>query len=308
MAAGGHTGPMADDAIEVWCLPAPHPGSPLPGADWLDAHEQARAARLRAVGGPELYAAAHILVRGMLAALGAGAPGDLIFDRGGGDDGPPGSAKPRLRGGDWCFNLSHSAFTPAPVAAPVTGTGAWGIAACAVTRGREVGLDVEGLGRRIPAALAAHAFGDADRAWLARQADATRAFLTLWTLKEAWIKGVGAGLRLPLPAFHIDPDTGALSRDAARLAPALAGLPADQRDLAGRPWRFARLRLPVMPDGNGDGNGNEAVAGLALGGAGGADVRVRFLPDLGALVGAVVDGSWGSWRAAPLRRLALLGA
>jgi 4'-phosphopantetheinyl transferase len=80
---------------------------------------------------------------------------------------------------------------------------------CAVTEGREVGIDVEPLSRSAAIAeVAETVFAPAELAELATLEDTERAdrAVTLWTLKEAYIKARGMGLSLPLRdlAFRFD--------------------------------------------------------------------------------------------------------
>lgn len=105
----------------------------------------------------------------------------------------PGHAPP-LR-----FNLTHSR----------------GAVALAVSRTREVGIDVEERGR--PAdylGLAERFFADPEWHHL-RGLPAEHlpdAFFAIWTLKEAFVKGIGRGLSFPLEAFCFDLDGRRLTR------------------------------------------------------------------------------------------------
>ena len=95
---------------------------------------------------------------------------------------------------DLRFNLSHTD----------------GLIACAVTIGREVGIDIEHVGRRLTQDVAARFFEPAEVAHLqSLPADQQeRVFFDFWTMKEAYIKARGFGLALPLGefAFHFDPE------------------------------------------------------------------------------------------------------
>ncbi|MGH9173991.1 MAG: 4'-phosphopantetheinyl transferase family protein, partial [Vicinamibacterales bacterium] len=118
---------------------------------------------------------------------------------------------------DLRFNLTH---TP-------------GLVACAVTIGREVGVDVEHVGRRIT-------YDVAERFFSAREVTDLRAlpnteqdtvFFDYWTLKEAYIKARGLGLALPLRQFTF------LRRPGQ--APSIA-FAADLHDDAAS-WQFAQF-------------------------------------------------------------------
>ena len=85
------------------------------------------------------------------------------------------------------------------------------LALCAVARGRRLGVDVE----YIRAELAEK--GIAERFFALREVDAlralprsrqTEAFFACWTLKEAYLKARGTGLRLPLNQFAVVPASG----------------------------------------------------------------------------------------------------
>jgi 4'-phosphopantetheinyl transferase len=98
--------------------------------------------------------------------------------------------KPRLAGsGAVSFNLSHSGI----------------YAAAAVSRGREVGIDLERI--RPDAAgrdIAARFFSSEERAWL-EATPGVEAFFRLWTAKEAVLKAMGTGLSTPLNALSVRP-------------------------------------------------------------------------------------------------------
>ena len=88
------------------------------------------------------------------------------------------------------FSASHSA----------------GLALVAVTRGRRVGIDVEAR-REVPEAehIAARFFSEQERRRLASLGDYERAgaFFDIWARKEAFVKGLGLGLRFPLSGIDV---------------------------------------------------------------------------------------------------------
>lgn len=86
------------------------------------------------------------------------------------------------------FNLSHTD----------------GLIACAITRDREIGIDVEPRERKTSILeLAPTVFSAREQHDLLQldPADQRDRFFTLWTLKEAYIKARGMGLSLPLEKF-----------------------------------------------------------------------------------------------------------
>jgi 4'-phosphopantetheinyl transferase len=84
-----------------------------------------------------------------------------------------------------------------------------GLAIVAITVGREVGIDVESLDHP-PAALPAamRYFHSAEQAALKQLSsqELIHPLLHCWTSKEAFIKGIGQGLRAPLNAFAVSCD------------------------------------------------------------------------------------------------------
>lgn len=134
---------------------------------------------------------------------------------------------------DLRFNISHTD----------------GLIACAVTIGREVGIDVEHIGRRLTHDVAGRFFAPREVSDLQAlpAEEQPRAFFDYWTLKEAYIKARGLGLALPLGDF------------AFTLAPPAAPVIAFEPSLEDDParWQFVqdwptpnhRLGLAVRRDG-----------------------------------------------------------
>lgn len=136
------------------------------------------------------------------------------------------------------FNLAHSA----------------GLALFAVAQNREVGVDLESLGRdRAAAEIAERFFSPHETAALRALPEAARrrAFYDCWARKEAYLKARGLGLALPLDQF------------AVSLAP---GEPARLLASAEGPAETSRWQLRELPAGEG------FAAALA---AEGSDWRLR---------------------------------
>jgi len=140
------------------------------------------------------------------------------------------------------FNLSHTS----------------GLLSCAVAWERDVGVDVEWLGRRTGGVhLARRFFSQAEVADLLcvpteRQRDA---FFDYWTLKEAYIKARGKGLAIPLGHFSFRLAEGCLP--SISFAPELADTP----DC----WQFGQH----MPSG-------EHKLAVAVDRGVGPDVEIRY--------------------------------
>ncbi|HET7487900.1 MAG TPA: 4'-phosphopantetheinyl transferase superfamily protein [Acidimicrobiales bacterium] len=174
--------------VDVWVAPllvAPPVHERL--AATLSPAERERAARFRAGADRRRATAARGFLRLVLGAVLGADPAAVAFAEG------PG--KPRLGTGGPCFNLSH----------------AGDLAAVAVAR-FEVGVDVEHVASA-PAweSVAAVACSPAEVDELRRLPAARRqaAFCSLWTAKEAYLKGTGEGLAAAPDLVSPEmPDTG----------------------------------------------------------------------------------------------------
>lgn len=151
----------------------------------LSPDEHQRMARLIFERDRRRFLLTRALVRTMLSRYGQVRPADWKFvenvhGRPEIDDRPPGV--PDLR-----FNISHTE----------------GLIACAVTIGREVGIDVEHIGRRLTHDVAGRFFAPQEVNALAALPEEEQhlVFFDYWTLKEAYIKARGFGLALPLADF-----------------------------------------------------------------------------------------------------------
>jgi 4'-phosphopantetheinyl transferase len=197
----------------------------------MSAEEHVRMGRLVFERDRHRFLLTRALVRKMLSRYAAVAPADWQFianaygrpellDR-------P-AAVPDLR-----FNISHTD----------------GLIACAVTVGREVGVDVEYVGRHLTQDIAARFFAPAEVAHLKALPDPEqeRVFFDFWTLKEAYIKARGFGLALPLGefAFHLSPD----GPPSISIEPSLDDDPATWQFLQDWPTPSHRLGLAIRRTG-----------------------------------------------------------
>jgi 4'-phosphopantetheinyl transferase len=134
---------------------------------------------------------------------------------------------------DLRFNLSHTD----------------GLIACAVTIGREVGVDVEHIGRRLTHDVARRFFAprEVDDLRALPPDEQSRVFFDYWTLKEAYIKARGFGLALPLAdfAFRLSPP----SAPQIAFEPALDDDPATWQFFQDWPTPHHRLALAVRREG-----------------------------------------------------------
>jgi 4'-phosphopantetheinyl transferase len=147
---------------------------------------------------------------------------------------------------------------PAGIAAPaISLSHTRGLVACAVCAAPAVvGVDVEALNRKVDAmAMARRNCAPREIAELGRldEPERTRRFIACWTLKEACVKALGIGLRVPLREIELDLSGGAAPR--LRVSVELS---------AGKQWA---LRMLDAPDGY-------ALA-LAVGAPALGDIEVR---------------------------------
>jgi 4'-phosphopantetheinyl transferase len=209
---------LAPGVVRVW-LVDPDACSPAAIAACeavLDAGERLRAERLRTAAARRSFVVAHALARRSLSRCAPVAPTAWRFAaaRPGGRpevEAPAGGAGLR-------FNLSHTD----------------GLAACAVARVADVGVDVE-AGARLhrPLALAERFFAPEEAAALRALPEALQReqFVALWAAKEAVLKARGVGLAAGLAAVRIALDAG---------GPRLVASGA--RDDAGAAWQLSVLR------------------------------------------------------------------
>ncbi len=127
----------------------------------------------------------YILARGWMRSVLAGYVGceadQLVFA-------DNGHGKPMLENEVWRFNLSHSRE---------------GVA-LAVARDIEVGVDLQFCDARVECAqIAKRFFAKEECDWLLSLPEEGRlsTFYTIWTLKEAYVKAIGLGMRIPLSDF-----------------------------------------------------------------------------------------------------------
>lgn len=108
------------------------------------------------------------------------------------------------------------------------------LVACAVIRGRRIGVDIEQVSPRIHTpGLERMVMSPEERAWLEAMdvSDRHRAFFSIWVLKEAWAKARGEGLGLPFGEVTLRPGAHALVTDLSAA------------DDDGAHWQFVRCRV-----------------------------------------------------------------
>lgn len=206
--------------MQVWTVRQDAPGVQARKASYerlLTAAERQRAGRFLQPPDRDRFVIGRALARTMLSRSAEGVPPrawHFALD----DHGWPHLAARPPGAPDLRFNLSH---TP-------------GLIACAVAVGREVGVDVEHIGRRLTHDNIPERFFSAQEVAALRarpEADQRELFFDYWTLKESYIKARGLGLALPLGQFSFVFPAGR--------APAIEFGPELHDDAAS--WQFAQF-------------------------------------------------------------------
>ena len=181
----------------------------------LTEEEARRAARFVHFKDTALFVLGRTLAKTMLSTYAAVHPRDWCFEIDA--HGRPNLAARPDGVPDLRFNLTHTA----------------GLVACAVSVGREVGVDVERIDRRLVHDVPERYFSEREVADLrALPVDEQETvFFDYWTLKESYIKARGLGLALPLGQFTFH-------RTADR-APSISFAPELRDDPA--TWQFAQF-------------------------------------------------------------------
>lgn len=193
------TATIADHCIHLWRIPLEASESPRGGfrdwlRQWLTPPEQARAARFAREEDRVRFQLGRAATRCILGRYLALPAGQIHIEAG-----PHG--KPRLGGFPAAaravhFNLSHS--------------GGWILVAFA--RSFPLGIDVETLtAQRLSPELIEHVMCAGEREALQALPPEQRAaaFFKCWTSKEAFLKGLGAGLSVALRAIEVSIDPAA---------------------------------------------------------------------------------------------------
>jgi 4'-phosphopantetheinyl transferase len=155
----------------------------------LSEEEQARSARFVFETDRHHFLVSHALVRLVLSRYALVHPEAWTFR-------PTAHGRPLIAGPPTVDAFLHFSLSHTP-----------GLAAVAIARKPDVGIDVEALARRpVDLDVAHRHFAASEIAALLREAepDRQRVFLEFWTLKEAYIKARGLGLALPLDKFAFE--------------------------------------------------------------------------------------------------------
>jgi 4'-phosphopantetheinyl transferase len=153
--------------------------------EWLSPEERAQHRRFRFDRHKHTYLVSHALVRSALSLITQVEPAKFSFKTNA--YGKPFIATP-IQHQALHFNLSHTD----------------GLAAVAISRQSEVGVDVESHNRQILTQSLVKQFFAPEECQAVAQAneqERSTKMLEFWTLKESYIKAVGMGLSIPLDSF-----------------------------------------------------------------------------------------------------------
>ena len=178
---------LSPDDVLIVAFSLEPSGDPGVMRSLLDPVERARADRFVRDTDRTRFIVAHAVTRAMLGGCLGVPPQSIAF--GTGHFGKPHVLQPSE---DLRFNLSHTANR----------------ALLALSRGREIGVDIEQERPVDVLGLAAHCFSPGERTALASFPEHERlhAFYRGWTRKESFVKAHGVGLSFPLQQFDVSLD------------------------------------------------------------------------------------------------------
>ena len=219
---------LPDNDVHVWSVPLnQNPERTALSLEVLSPDEQEKAARFHFGKHRNQFIQARAALRLILSEYLSVRPQDLEFSYG--PQGKPALANEHADS-SLRFNLSRRE----------------GLALVAVTRGREIGVDVELIHADLPAfEIAEISFSEAELTTLHGLPEGMRTtgFYNCWTRKEAYVKARGAGLSFPLKHFDVS------------LTPGAAAMLLNVRDNVDEVDRWTLQEIPV---------GKSYVAALAV--------------------------------------------
>ena len=232
---------LAEGEVHAWAANLSVHPDPRRLAGLLDAGERLLAERFIFDEDRRRFIVSHAVLRIILGGYAGESPENLAFRRN--RWGKPSLKDPN--GGGLRFSMSHSGA----------------LALYAVSRGREVGIDLEEIRSDFPGFdIARRFFSPREVESLSALGDEakTAAFFNCWVRKEALVKGLGMGLQAPLDAFDVSLAPGA--------PPALLEARFETDDAA----RWAYVEVPTIEG---------YAAALAVEGPGAQAHAFRFPPE-----------------------------
>lgn len=172
---------FCDDGVHAWVFSYSELFNIPTLQDSLSALEWERAALFASKKLADKYSYARGALRAVLSQYSSVTPENITFEY-------AASGKPFIKSNPLYFNLSHSGD----------------LVFIVVSETHELGVDVE-FYRPIPDALsiAENWFSDMETTWIKSSPCNDEAFLRCWVIREAFVKAVGCGLKLPLDSFGI---------------------------------------------------------------------------------------------------------
>jgi 4'-phosphopantetheinyl transferase len=222
--------PLDRDTVRVrWLSIAQSDGNDL--ARWrsmLDGEELAQADRYVFAADRNTYIGAHALLRTMLSVASGSPTATWRYARR--PFGKP-ELDPACAGSGLQFNLSRTS----------------GLVACAIAHD-EIGVDVEASDCEMDFAIADRFFAPEEARLVNGGSPEQRAFLffRFWTLKEAFIKATGEGLRRPLDTFSFSVDPLRIAFHPEREETLRSDDPAAWQFFAGHAAEYRPLALAVL--------------------------------------------------------------
>lgn len=229
---------LEENTVDVWSADldrSPYETCRL--EDTLSSDEHERAAKFHFARDRRRFIVSRGILRNILARYVRQSASALRFSYGQ-------FGKPALADGcatDLRFNLSHSD----------------NVALCAVTRNREIGIDVERIDSSFVGDGIEEKFFSRNEVAKFRSLDASerpRAFFNCWTRKEAYVKACGGGLQISLQSFDVSlaphEAVGFLSKGESRwslLALQLGHDYAAALAVEGNNWELRSWRWQMQP-------------------------------------------------------------
>jgi 4'-phosphopantetheinyl transferase len=162
--------------------------------DFLSPSERERASKFRRERDRHTFIARRVLLREILSRYAGADPAAIEFVR-------SEFGKPRVKGAELHFSASHSS----------------GLALIAVSRTREIGVDVERIDPAFDReGVARHFFCGGE---IGAAAGSVEEFFRIWTRKEAYVKAIGVGFSVAPESFDLSVDPSGWSLESFSPAP-----------------------------------------------------------------------------------------
>jgi len=106
---------------------------------------------------------------------------------------------------EWLVDPMGKPYVDQPISFNLSHSGSWAVLAVAREPGLQLGVDIEDRSRGVEHhQLARRFFAPPEARTVDSSADPVEAFFSIWTLKEAYVKALGSGLRHPLSEFMVE--------------------------------------------------------------------------------------------------------